>query len=136
MSKFIFGNIQSYSCTNIHSYNLNPARRKLKLPLHYSRFPLILIFIFSVLFVSCSGKPVDHEKFINAYVDLRITEDTLKEGGEKIQDLKKEILKKHGITEEQYENTFNYFNKNPELWNAFYDEIIARVDTLRKMNHK
>ncbi|HSD63693.1 MAG TPA: DUF4296 domain-containing protein [Ignavibacteriaceae bacterium] len=107
--------------------------------LHYSGFS-ILFFGFFVLsslnLVSCSDKNIDHEKFVDTYIDLRISEDTLKPGSGNIQDLKKEILKKHGLTEEQYEKTFNYLNENPERWNNFYDEIIARVDTLRKTGKK
>lgn len=93
----------------------------------------ILLFIFSsVLFISCSHSNVDRQKFIDAYIDLRVTEDTMRLGTKSVEDVKKEILKKHGLTEQQYEETFDYFNENPEQWNQFYDEIIARVDTLRK----
>lgn len=84
------------------------------------------------IFISCSNKNIDHQKFIDAYIELRITQDTLKSGNANFQDLKKAILKKHGLTEKQYDKTFNYFNENPERWNDFYEKIIARVDTLRK----
>lgn len=106
--------------------------------IHYSGFSILFFgfFLFtSLIIVSCSDKNIDHEKFVDTYIDLRISEDTMKPGGN-IQDLKKEILKKHGLTEEQYEKNFNYLNENPERWNDFYDEIIARVDTLRKTGKK
>ena len=90
------------------------------------------ILLLSLSFISCSGKDADHEKFIDAYVDLRIAEDTVKSGNVDMQKLKEKILKKHGMTEEQYKSTFEYFNDNPELWEQFYEKAIARVDTLRK----
>lgn len=117
----------------IQSY---PARRDFTCRLDIHSVIQILVFI-SVMMVlpaliSCSDKTIDHDKFIDVYVDLRIAEDTVRSDNYDIQKLHKEILKKHGITEEQYNSTFKYFNENPELWEKFYDEAIARVDTLKK----
>ncbi len=91
------------------------------------------ILLLSFSFTACSDKTVDHDKFINAYVDMRIAEDTITTGDKDIQTLKSEILKKHRMTEEQYKTAFEYFNDNPELWEQFYDKAIARVDSLKKM---
>ncbi len=110
----MFGNIQPYNHTIIPNVALG----------------LVLLFLLS--FNSCSEKTFDDEKFIDTYVDLRIAEDTLKSDNYTMQDLKEKIFKKHGITEEQYNSTFEYLNKNPELWEEFYDKAIARVDTLKK----
>ena len=81
---------------------------------------------------SCADNAPDNQKFINAYVDLRIAEDTITTGDKDIQKLKTEVLKKYGMTEEQYKSAFEYFNKNPELWEQFYNDAIARVDSLKK----
>lgn len=90
------------------------------------------ILLLSLSFPACSDKTLDRDKFIDAYVDLRIAEDTLKSDDHTMQNLKEKIFNEHGITEEQYNSTFEYFNNNPELWEKFYDEAIARVDTLKK----
>ncbi len=91
-----------------------------------------IILIFPLLFLSCSDKNIDRNKFINAYIDLRIAQDTLNQDSTNIQKLKAEIFKRHGLTEKQYDETFNYYNEDPERWNAFYDSVIVRVDTLMK----
>jgi hypothetical protein len=91
----------------------------------------VLLILFSLPAASCSEKEADHQRFVDAYVDLRIAQDTLKNDSTDILQLKAEILKKHGITEEKYESVFKYFNDNPELWEQFYDEAIARVDSLK-----
>jgi hypothetical protein len=111
----MFGRIQSYNHTFIPGIT----------------FSFILLLLLS--FAACSDKTVDHEKFIDAYVDLRIAEDTITTGDKDIQKLKAEILKRHGMSEEQYKSAFEYFNDNPELWEQFYDKAIARVDSLKKM---
>ncbi len=90
-----------------------------------------LILFLSSSLISCSDKEADHQRFVDAYVDLRIAQDTLKNDSTDIRQLKDEILKKHGLTEEEYGSAFEYFNDNPELWEKFYDEAIARVDSLR-----
>ncbi len=86
----------------------------------------------SLQFVSCSDETVERNKFVNAYVDLRIAEDTLKSENDGIQKVKVRILKRYGLTEEEYNSSFEYFNENPELWEQFYDKVMARVDTLKK----
>lgn len=111
----MFGRIQSYNHTIITGIT----------------FSFVLLLLLS--FAACSDKTVDHEKFIDAYVDLRIAEDTITTGDKDIQQLKTEILKKHGMTDEQYKTAFDYYNDDPELWEQFYNKAIARVDSLKKM---
>ncbi len=94
----------------------------------------MLILSFSI--ISCSEKEADHEQFVNAYVDMRIAEDTLKNDTTRILQLKAEILKRHGLSEEKYESVFKYFNDNPELWEQFYNEAIARVDSLKDQKNR
>ncbi len=60
-----------------------------------------------------------------------VAQDTLKSDSTDIRGLKAEILERHGLSEEKYKSTFEYFNENPELWEKFYDEAIARVDSLK-----
>jgi len=92
----------------------------------------LYIVLFSLVFSSCSEKSADHEKFVNAYVDIRLAEDTIKSNNTNIQKVKAEILKKYGLTLENYKASFEYFNNNPELWEQFYDKAIARVDSLKQ----
>jgi len=108
------------------------------LPLH-KVIPLIIgcfVSILSLILISCSDKAIDHDKFIDAYIDLHIAEDTLKQVSGDVQKIKERILAKHGMTWKEYNETFRYFNENPELWDAFYAKVIARVDTLKKMKQK
>ena len=92
-------------------------------------FGSVLLLSFSL--ISCTER-VDEDKFIDAYIDIRIAEDTVKGGNQNIQKLKADVLRKHSITERQYRSTFEYYNSNPELWEQFYNKAIARVDTLKK----
>ncbi len=110
--------------------DLNSGSHLLTRLLKYSGY--LFLVIFSLMFSSCSEKSADHEKFVNAYVDIRLAEDTVKSGNSNIQNVKAEILKKYGLTEEKYKSSFEYFNDNPELWEQFYDEAIARVDSLKQ----
>lgn len=108
--------------TIIHSYNHTIL----------SGLIFLVVIMLSLLFISCSDENVERDKFINAYVDLRIAEDTIKSENDGIQKIKVRILKKYGLTEEQYSSTFEYYKENPEQWEQFYDKVIARVDTLKK----
>jgi hypothetical protein len=92
----------------------------------------VFILLSSLTLTSCTGNTADHQKFINAYVDLKIAQDTVTTGHKDIQELKAEVLKKYDMTEEQYQSAFEYFNENPELWEKFYNDAIARVDSLKK----
>lgn len=101
--------------------------------INYSENGIVLFVLLLALFSlnSCSDQEVDHENFVNAYVDLRIVQDTLSSDSTNFAEIKSQILKRHGITEEKYESVFRYFNDNPDQWEQFYNEAIARVDSLK-----
>jgi Domain of unknown function (DUF4296) len=94
------------------------------------------VLALSVLLISCSGEPKNQDKIIDAYIDLRIAEDTLKADGPELDKLKTEILNKNNLTEKEYEAAINYYNENPQMWDNFYNKIIARADTLMKRKKK
>ena len=101
---------------------------------HSIKHLILFVFLLSsaLVLTSCSDHTADHEKFVNAYVEIRIAEDTSTAGNKDIQKLKAEVFKKYHMTEEQYQSAFEYYNKNPELWEKFYNDAIARVDSLKK----
>jgi hypothetical protein len=99
---------------------------------------LLFSFVLALclLLPACSDKVVDQDKFIKVYADIRIAEDTLTGDHDNAMKVKNAVLKRYGLTEEEYRTTFEYYNDNPEMWETFYDKVIARVDTLKKRQRK
>jgi hypothetical protein len=89
----------------------------------------------SFLFISCSDDKTikDEEKFIKVYVDLLINEEQNRSDSLKIKMGKENIFKKYNITQNQYEATINYFNRDPERWREFFTKA---DDYLNKIENK
>lgn len=74
-----------------------------------------------IIFPGClnSGK-IDEDKFVIVYTDILIAQDT---STTSLKDLKKQILKKHGETEESYQKTIKYYNEDIARWEDFFDKV-------------
>ena len=82
--------------------------------------------------ISCSDeKVIDEDKFILVYADLIIAQDTSKSSAE-TDSIKQLVFSRHNITDNEYENTIDYYNRDPERWEEFFNKAIAHVESLRK----
>jgi hypothetical protein len=96
-------------------------------------FSILLLLSFLIFAGGCSdSKLLKEEKFLRVYTDLVIAQDTSNADYNKIDGLKQIIFKKHNITNEQYERTFNYYNENPSRWDAFFEKVIHHVEALKR----
>jgi len=97
--------------------------------MNYTIFAISLLFILS----ACDkGPPIPEEKFIKAYVDLLIIQDTSVTNPVSIDSIRTIVLYKNDLTSQQYDETINYYNQRPEKWEVFFDSVTAYVERLRK----
>jgi Domain of unknown function (DUF4296) len=93
-------------------------------------FPLLLIIF--LLHSSCEKQsPIPEEKFIKAYVDLLILQDSTSTNTASFDSLKTLVFKNHDISAEEYEATINYYNSDPKRWEGFFDKAIAYAEKLK-----
>ena len=98
----------------------------------------ILFLIIFTLFLSACDKdpPIQEEKFIKVYVDLLIVQDTTTAETISLDSIKTLVFTKHNISSEQYDETINYYNSQPEKWAAFFDSATVYVERLKKETEK
>lgn len=94
---------------------------------------LVIILIVQFSFIGCSKKKiVNQDKFVKIYSDLVIAQDTTGSPPKTNEKLKKEILKRYNVSNQEYRETIAYYNKNPKEWDMFFKKVIAYVDKLKK----
>jgi len=92
-----------------------------------------LASLLSILMTACDKKPpIPEEKFIKVYVDLLIVQDTTSADSLSLDSMKTIVFTRHNISTEQYDETINYYNSQPEKWVAFFDSATSYAEGLKK----
>ena len=92
---------------------------------------IISIFIV-ILFLSCSGDrhshlPAKQQRFVHIYTELlKLKEKNISPQKAYI-DSSIAVLHKYQYTQEEYDQTLAYFNKNPKRWKVFYEEVLEQL---------
>ena len=70
----------------------------------------------------------NRERFIRVYVELQHLKKYYTATDSVLLDSSRAIIDKHGFTREEYEQTLAYFNEKPERWEAFYNDVLQRLE--------
>ena len=93
----------------------------------------VLILLFAL--EGCSkNKILNEDKFMKAYVDLIITQDTANVPIAKFDSVKALVFKRNGITSEEFNSTIKYYNRNPQKWQDFFRKATSYVNELRSQS--
>jgi uncharacterized protein YxeA len=88
-----------------------------------------LILIISAGLLSCKKQPtIDEKNFIKIYADMIFMQDTSTSSQLEI---KKEVLKRFNVTENDYDKTIKYYNDDPERWQPFFDSVITYIEKMK-----
>ena len=126
---------KNYFHTIIQSYNHSKGRIFVWM---YECMQLLsikftLLIVSSLLLSGCDKEPpIPEEKFIKVYVDLLIIQDTTNTDTFSLDSVKTIVFDRHSISVEQYDATINYYNSEPEKWQAFFDSATVYVEGLKK----
>lgn len=100
------------------------------------RTPLLSLFFAAVVFASCSGgtnsateATVDREKFVAAYVDLRVT--ALQGDGELTDEQRRTVLERHAVSEAELQRFVEVHGADLPFMRAVWDDVEARLDATR-----
>ncbi len=90
--------------------------------------PLILV---TILLQSCDDSPpIPEDKFMHAYVDILIAQDTTTKPFS-MDSLRSVILAGDSILPGQYDLMIDYYNEKPEKWMAFFDSVTVYAEQLK-----
>lgn len=91
--------------------------------------PLILLFIFQ----GCKKEVelVPEDQFTDVYIELLKTQDSIGTANVLIKPALDSLLKKHGISKQLYDNTVQYYMRNPADFKAFIYKVRAKTAELK-----
>ncbi len=100
-----------------------------------SIFAIAVLSAGIIFLYGCSGnKVINEDKFVKIYSDLIIAQDTAGGNYKSNNELKKEVMKRYNVTQEQYKETVTYYNKEPHRWESFFTKVTAYINELKKKN--
>jgi hypothetical protein len=117
---------------------MSKVRSQMLVPdLSRNQKPYFLLFFLFIFISACDkGPPITEEKFIHVYTDLLIIQDTTTSPSYSLDSIKALVFTRHNISSEQYEETINYYNSQPEKWQAFFDSATVYVEGLKRKTEK
>ena len=105
----------------------------MKLHSKKSNLTIFLLPVLFLLFFSCSKqKIIEEDKLIQIYSDMLIAQDTVTLSSAGIDSLREAVFKKYNVTEELYKTTLDYYDRDSDRWQSFFDKVIAHVENLKK----
>ena len=63
---------------------------------------------------------------------MLIAQDTVTLSSAGLDSLRAAVFKKYNVTEELYKTTLDYYDKDSDKWENFFNKVIAHVDSLKK----
>ena len=99
----------------------------------HTRTPVFVWLMVLILIVRCQkteeqSASENRERFIRVYVELQKLKQHHTPAHSVLLDSSRAIIEKYGFTREEYEQVFAYFNEKPERWEAFYNEVLERLE--------
>ena len=91
-----------------------------------------VVFLLTILFIIFdslkTSSELSCEKFVEVYVQLSVASEMYDTDPAKLEQERKKILKKHGITQEEIDYFIKEYNRNPEKWAKVWERIVRRLE--------
>jgi Domain of unknown function (DUF4296) len=63
---------------------------------------------------------------------MLIAQDTVSLSSAGVDSLRDAVFKKYNVTADLYKTTLDYYDRDPDKWEGFFDKVIAHVENLKK----
>ncbi len=98
---------------------------------------IVVIVGLSILISACADKElIDKQTMANAYVDILIVKEKYQSNSDSLTVNQKNIFKKYGITEKEYEATLKSFKFDKDVWTDFFKTVYSRIDSLKSKKER
>lgn len=92
--------------------------------------PILLATLLSVALVACRDEnPTVNEKFVAAFVEMRVIEQTYGADSPMCRLARGEVLKKYGFTREAFQAEAQRILDDPSFWMPFQNRVVDRIDS-------
>ncbi len=105
-----------------------------------NKFIIIIsvLFLLTILFIIFNrlktSSKLSEEKFVEVYVQLSIASEMYDTSSTELEEERKKILEKFGVTQQEIEHFIKEYNQNPEKWAKVWEKIVHRLEGEEKAN--
>jgi hypothetical protein len=96
--------------------------------------PVLLILFFALFCFACGKEKISEEVLIKVYVENIIADQTFTNNADSLRIHKKNIFKKYGLTEKEFESELGKYSQDKEAWASFFRKANNYLDELNKSN--
>lgn len=90
-----------------------------------------ILLLSLVLFISCEEKPtIEENKFVKVYAKLISAQDSISADSSKFFEYKKKVFSDFNLTEKDYEQTVEFYNKDPKRWEDFFNKVVKHIEAI------
>ncbi len=82
----------------------------------------------------CNGKSVSEEVLVKVYVENVIADQTYASNSDSLTIHKKNIFKKYGLTQKDFESELSKYSQDKDEWAKFFKKCNEYLDELKKSN--
>lgn len=87
-------------------------------------------FLVLIIAIACDEKPpIDEENFVIIYSNLISVPDSISVDSLKFSEYKQKVISGFGFTQKQYEETIEFYNREPQKWEEFFRKVIKHIET-------
>jgi len=88
----------------------------------------LLIILFIIFDSLKTSSELSYEKFAEVYVQLSVASEMYDTDPAKLEQERKKILKKRGVTQKEIDHFIEEYNQNPEKWAKVWERIVRRLE--------
>lgn len=94
----------------------------------------VLLFVLTLVMQSCKQNPqIEEKKFVEIYSEMIFMQDSTSLPQPEIKNI---VLKKFGVSKNDFDETIKFYNEEPERWQKFFDSTIAYIERLHPNTNK
>ena len=91
-------------------------------------FIFFILFVFVLIIQSCKQNPqIEEKKFVEIYSEMIFMQDSTSLPQPEIKNI---VLKKFGVSKNDFDETIKFYNEEPERWQKFFDSTIVYIEKL------
>jgi hypothetical protein len=97
---------------------------------------LVIVLLPILYFFFIKSNKMSEEKFVSFYTDMVIAQDSLGTSTAATKKIRENLYKKYDINEEMYRQTIDFYNKDPQKWEEFFDKVIKNLESIKRAQQR
>jgi uncharacterized membrane-anchored protein YhcB (DUF1043 family) len=92
------------------------------------------IILFIIFYRPKTSTKLSEDKFVEVYVQLSIASEMYDTSLTKLEEERRKILEKFGVTQEEIDHFIKEYNQNPEKWAKVWGKIVRKLEDEKEID--